>query len=220
MKALDRPKVFNGQPSISDAVKRAADIDGDAFGFLCPTLHPTIQALDLTDQQYQLLAGTRCYSGGRDAPAVVGQSSILVLTNPANSGKIMRVRKMTVSNSSVAGAFFYGTINLNSGIVPALANIIAVTPATRDSRIQNPLGGTATASATIRVASTAGAIQLGELFTLPAAASGVFQCDPLCTIAPNSWFYIFGVSANASFNASVSWDERIAAKAELNLPYQ
>lgn len=215
-----RRGIFNGQPALSQGLKRATDLDGDGFGYLDPTIQASVTALDLADQQYNRLFDVFSYSGGRDVPAVVGQSGIFVLRNPAGSNKIMRVRNLTLNNPSALGAIWWGTISLASGISPALANTIAVTIGTRDTRLTNPVGGFSASAASLTVNSTAGALAIGQLVTMPAAASSLYSIDPLCTIVPNSYFYAFMGVANASFNASVAWDERLAGKQELNFPYQ
>lgn len=213
-------RVFNGQPALSQGLKRATDLDGDGFGYLDPVVQANIAAADLTDQQYNRCFDTFSYCGGRDVPAAVGASGIMVLRNPPGSGKIVRIRNLIVNNSAAIAAVWWGTVSLNSGIIPALANTVAVTIGTRDTRLQNPVGGFSASACSLTVNTTVGAIAIGQFATFPAGGPMLINVDPLCTIVPNSWFYVFCGLANNSFNASIAWDERLAGKGELNFPYQ
>jgi len=204
--------IFLQQPSIPELLQRAGDTRGEGFTYIEGVLRATALAWDLTDQQYAKLGQVNTFSVGGQTPAVAGTTSIATLQNPAGSGKIFRVRRLTLSTN--ANTYRWGV--LSGALVPALANVVVRTPAARDSRILNIGGGSPVATALVQYATTLGAPAVGESVGL--AAGGVFTCDPLCSVAPGGWFYAVIAAVFNSFEAGIVWDERPVVGTELGLP--
>lgn len=205
--------LFIEQPILAQLGQRALDIPGEGFGMAQPEVQAGVQLADLTDQQFKLLAGIRCFSAGGATPTNAAAQSGGLLRNPSFSGRILRVTRMTLYSPAATMLIAWGVI---PGPIPTTPDVFALNVANRDSRLALNVG--ATAGQPFRVTMSAGVPFNGHQIALAAGQS--FSIDPECTVAPgpSSYFFMIAGANNQGFSFSLDWEERAPSRQELNLP--
>lgn len=141
--------------------------------------------------------------------ASVGNFSYVILSNPANSGALVMLRQIIMTNRGAA------TIEMQQreGLIANLAGVANIAGRLLDLRYGPP--GTIRSTGLIGVATPAAHFTGGfsTRFQLPAGTSLILDSPTI--LPPGTWVAIAGNVANQETVASFRWIERAAESGEL-----
>lgn len=200
--------------TVSDRILRAFDL-GDRAGLpgqITQECFPVVKAEDLTDHQFLWLSRTGTFQCGEIANTNAARASCYLLTPPAAliPDRIVRIRRVDLYLPIAAAAEQYirAGVFTNPTAVPAILDQAVRPGQPRDSRMVG-----AQESAMTSVFGTSIAAPTGSLWKIPIA--GMVSIFPEMSLGPFGSFMLSMVNNNVAFGATIVWDERLAARAEL-----